>query len=396
MEMMAALPVGVFAVDREGRAFFVNAAAKRILGDRVSSVENLTDLFETFQAKNAASGAVIGRDERPLIRALAGDVASLDDMQMLVDGKPIDLRVTAVPIRNADGEVIVAVAVFEDVSRRREAELALVQLNEQLEARVAARTRALETEVETRRAAEQQLLQAKQEAERANRAKSVLLANVSHELRTPLNHILGYSDLVIDKAAASDRPDLAKHAERIRDSGRQLLRTLERIMELAKLDSGEAELSVQRFEVELFLDELDATARPMAEKNNNRFRIEKNGELGIISNDLQKMRESLLHLLENASKFTSDGQITIGARREGDSIFFDVSDSGIGMEEAQVLTIFDPFAQADASRTRKFEGLGLGLAITRRLSQLMGGSLKVKTKKGEGTTFTLRYPVEVG
>ena len=247
---------------------------------------------------------------------------------------------------------------------------------------------------------EEDLAKAKEVAEEASRTKSLFLANMSHELRTPLNAILGYSEMLQEEATDQSLDEFVPDLEKINGAGRHLLSLINDILDLSKIEAGKMELYVEAFDASGLIDEVAATVRPLIAQNGNTLAIERSPELGTVRSDLTKVRQCLFNLLSNAAKFTKGGTITLNVDRERmesvdraeprDWLVFRVTDTGIGMSAEQILGLFQAFTQADASTTRKFGGTGLGLALTRRFSQMMGGDVTVSSVPGEGSTFTIK------
>ena len=244
-----------------------------------------------------------------------------------------------------------------------------------------------------------QLELARDAAEAANSSKSQFLANMSHELRTPLNAIIGYSDLLIEEAEELDAQDLVPDLEKIRSSGKHLLGLINDVLDLSKIEAGKMEMSLETFEVRDVLAAVTAMVRPLVEKNGNVLEISIDEDIGTMHADLTRVKQILLNLLGNASKFTSKGTVALTASREEKGhrewIVFTVRDTGIGMTQEQLARLFRPFTQADPSTTRKYGGTGLGLSISQRLSRLMDGTISVVSEPGMGSIFTVRLPVEV-
>jgi signal transduction histidine kinase/CheY-like chemotaxis protein len=236
-------------------------------------------------------------------------------------------------------------------------------------------------------------------AETANRAKSQFLANMSHELRTPMNAIIGYSEMVIDEAIDLGLQDSIGDLQKIQAAGKHLLALISDILDLSKIEAGRMEFYPETFDVQGMIRDLASTIQPLVDKNSNRLAVEVAPGVGSMHTDLTKVRQMMLNLLSNACKFTSAGVIRIGVRPEmADGrawMIFQVADSGIGMEQDRVSKVFEAFTQADASTTRKYGGTGLGLTITRKFCEMMGGDINVESTIGVGTTFTIRLPAGV-
>ena len=269
--------------------------------------------------------------------------------------------------RTEDGGTV---AVYSDITELKEREQELADLVEKLEL-------------------------ARDQAEAATVAKSQFLANMSHELRTPLNAVMGFSEVLLDKVAAEGQAQFQDPLKRIHGAGAHLLKLINDILDLAKIEAGKMDLKIEPISVSQLLHEAVTTVRPMAESNNNRLSLNCPQEVGSIRADPVRARQILLNLLSNAAKFTEDGQITVDARRShdgSDRIVIAVSDTGIGMEADQIVQLFSEFVQLDDASTRKHGGTGLGLAISRRLCRLMGGEITVQSKPGAGSTFTIGLP----
>ncbi len=233
-------------------------------------------------------------------------------------------------------------------------------------------------------------------AETANRAKSQFLANMSHELRTPMNAIIGYSEMVIDEAADLGLQGSVADLQKIQSAGKHLLALISDILDLSKIEAGRMELYPETFDVQGMIRDLASTIQPLVDKNSNQLAVEVDPGVGSMRTDLTKVRQMMLNLLSNACKVTRAGVIRIRVRpevAEGRAwVIFQVADSGIGMEQDRVSKVFEAFTQADASTTRKYGGTGLGLTITRKFCEMMGGDITVESTIGVGTAFTIRLP----
>jgi signal transduction histidine kinase len=229
----------------------------------------------------------------------------------------------------------------------------------------------------------------------ASRHKSQFLANMSHELRTPLNAIIGYSEMLQEEAEDLDQGTLIPDLQKVNAAGKHLLGLINDILDLSKIEAGRMDLDLEDFSVLDLVRDVAAIVQPLVEKNANTLILVCPPEIGSMHADLTKVRQTLFNLLSNAAKFTEQGTITLTVAREPDDwLSFAVRDTGIGMTEEQVGRLFEAFSQAEASTRSKYGGTGLGLAISRHFCRLMGGDLTVESVYGEGSTFTVRVPVE--
>lgn len=237
---------------------------------------------------------------------------------------------------------------------------------------------------------------AKELADEANEAKSDFLTSMSHELRTPLNAIIGYSEILQEDAKDLGQemflPDLVK----ILTAGRRLLCLINNILDLSKIVTGRMTLYIETFDVAAMIDDIVATIRPLVDTSSNELKVVVQSDAGSMMADQTKIRQTLLNLLSNACKFTENGTITLEVVRENqggsDSLRFNVSDSGIGMNKEQLSRVFETFKQADSSTTKSHDGAGLGLSISKQFCQMMGGDIEAKSVVGEGSTFSVRLP----
>ena len=289
-------------------------------------------------------------------------------------------------IQQRDAELVVAKNAAEKARERlAEINVMLEEANRTLEAKVADRTAELQ--------------KAMTAAREANQAKSAFLAKMSHELRTPMNANIGYSEMLIedsnDRGDASAVSDLRK----ILSAARHLLGLINDVLDLSKIEAGKMDLYLETFDVWTIVHEVVATAQPLIDRNGNRLVIECPEDFGTMHADATKLRQILLNLLSNASKFTSAGELSLQIRREQTAerefIVIGIRDTGIGMTADQMANLFQAFTQADQSTSAKFGGTGLGLAISRQFARLMSGDITVESTMGQGSVFTVRLPARV-
>jgi signal transduction histidine kinase/CheY-like chemotaxis protein len=231
-------------------------------------------------------------------------------------------------------------------------------------------------------------------AEEANKAKSQFMANMSHELRTPLNAVIGYSEILEEDLEADGKAGGAADANRIRKAARHLLGLINDVLDLSKIEAGRMDLVIAPADVRTLVTDVIDQVRPMAEINGNVLVMTMPESMEIRLTDAGKLGQCLLNLLSNAAKFTSHGRIELRVTETADGISFTVQDSGIGISPADASRLFQPFTQVDESLTRRQGGTGLGLVITRRLAEMMGGGVAFTSTPGQGSTFTLHIAAE--
>lgn len=257
---------------------------------------------------------------------------------------------------------------------------------------------ALDTNSSTSRALENRTQEAearRRQAEAASQVKSEFIANMSHELRTPLNAIIGYNEMVAEELTATRQHELSADTAKAIGAARHLLEVINQILDMAKLEAREAN-TARQVEVAALVGEVVDMVAVDATNNRVKIVVRLAPDVHAMTADPLKVRQCLLNLVANAVKFTRDGVVEVSVAREPAngprSIRFDVRDTGIGISSEKLNEIFEPFAQADGSITRRFGGTGLGLAITRKFVRSMNGDVAVVSTPGQGSTFTLRIP----
>ena len=389
-------------VERVSVAFQVKAVAVLLRDGDVFSARNWIGPASARDASLPANGSVahrLGRSSKPLFLDLDGEDAAV---HKLAQNERQTLKLLCsqllLPLLGSNGTLLGIISLgvrhrdrpFTRVDLRLlqalSSECCLAVENGQLLDRL------------TREIHERECKQAeKLAAEQASQAKSDFIAHMSHELRTPLNAILGYSEMLQEEAEELGVHAMIRDLARIHTAGKHLLDLINSVLDMAKLEANRAELYLEIIPLELLLHDVIGIASPLAAKNHNTLVCEIPAELGAMETDAMKLRQIILNLLSNASKFTTNGTITLRAtsKRVDDTcwVTVQVRDTGMGMTPEQISRLCVPFRQADASIPSRFGGTGLGLAITRRFCQLMGGDLGIESSFGKGSTFSVHLPI---
>ncbi len=230
------------------------------------------------------------------------------------------------------------------------------------------------------------------ELELASRHKSEFLASMSHELRTPLNAVLGFSEVLLERMFGEINERQEEYLRDIHGSGQHLLELLNEILDLSKVEAGRMELQYSSFDLRSLLEEAASMLRERAAVHGIAVRIEVGDDVGELYSDQLRLKQVLLNLVTNAVKFTGDGgSVVVGAQREGGEMLFEVTDTGIGVPEADRERIFESFQQGGRGSSRE-EGTGLGLTLSRRIVELLGGRMWLDTEVGRGSTFGFSLP----
>jgi signal transduction histidine kinase len=243
----------------------------------------------------------------------------------------------------------------------------------------------------------QQLALANEEIQEANQAKSAFVASLSHELRTPLNAIIGYSEILKEESVEDGLEEYSNDLDKIVASGKHLLSLISTVLDISKIEAGKMTLHLESFGLQSVVNDLRYLAKPLMMVNSNQFTVEIDDELVVMQSDVTKLRQIIMNLISNAAKFTNHGAISLRVRKiitQGRNYArFEVEDNGIGIPPDKIDSLFTDYTQAEASTSKVYGGTGLGLSLSKKLTQLLGGTMSVTSVPEAGSTFSFTIPL---
>jgi signal transduction histidine kinase len=255
-----------------------------------------------------------------------------------------------------------------------------------------------ERDISDRKKSEDEMIRAMKAAEEANRAKSDFLTTMSHELRTPLNAIIGYSELIQENMSDGETDQVVDDSKKIVAAGKHLLDLINEILDLSKIEAGKMEIEISEVRISSVISHLKSVMEYLIHKQQNQCHIEITSKIATLTTDEGRLTQILINLLGNSAKFTSNGTITLRildeVRNERNGLKFEVEDTGIGIPEEKIAQLFQPFSQLDSSIGRRYGGTGLGLALTKKICELLQGNISCTSQIGKGSTFSVWLPVE--
>ncbi len=382
-QILESLPVAVVVHNLDGTIKYMNQTSQKLLNKPINPNLKAQNLSYEYNVYIAGTNQIYPTSDLPSNKALKGEKIIVDNIEIHRENDLITLEVNATPIYNKKKQIQSAIAVFQDITKRKEAKQLLQEYNQKLTNEVNKRT--------------EELAIAKEKAEIANKAKSVFLANINHELRTPLNAILGFTQIML-RSSELIEPE-KEYVKIINRSGDYLLKLINNVLDLAKIEAGKTTLNNQPISLKRLLMEVKDFFALKVQEKGLEFNLELSDDIPqYIEIDGIKLRQILINLLGNAVKFTNEGKIGLkvtanqsNLESEKIILIFEVADTGFGIAEDELDIIYEPFTQATAGKYHQ-KSTGLGLAISRQYIQLMGGDISVTSKIDRGTTFIFNLP----
>jgi PAS domain S-box-containing protein len=350
----------------------------------------INNLFENLF--NISRNEIVGKSDYDVFPKDEANTFRVNDSKVLESGIPLELEETILqadgphtylsmkfPLTDSHNIPYAVCGISTDITERKKIEEELNEHREQLETLVDERTA--------------ELTDAKEQAESADRLKTAFLASISHELRTPLNSIIGFSGILLQKIAGPLNNEQSKQLNMVKDSSQHLLALINDVLDISKIESGRLELISESFNIKKVIAESIKSLMPLAEAKNLKIDVCVSKEVGTITGDSWRVKQVFIHLLDNAVKFTEKGKVTIRSKVVHNHLETSITDTGMGIKPEDTGSLYQRFTQVDTGLARVKEGTGLGLALSKKLVEMMGGTISVQSEWGTGSTFTFTLPL---
>ena len=374
----------IMEIDRDGTLLFINFTVPGFTKEEVIGTPAID--YIAPEARDAFRDATARVFE-------TGEPLRLETKGAGPDGRVSWYETRYGPVMR-DGEVSSAMLIASDVTERREAQEQLDLYREHLEELVKERTVELEERTTQLEARSMELESANEQLQEADRLKSIFLASMSHELRTPLNSIIGFTGIILQGMAGELNEEQRRQLTMVKNSASHLLELINDLLDVSRVEAGRVDLWLEEFSLDDVVREVVETCLPMANEKGLDFRTEVPEDV-ILFTDRRRVKQILMNFASNAVKFSESGSVKIAASvLDGEKLEVQVTDTGIGIEEANISRLFKPFQQIDMSLPKRYEGTGLGLYLSKKLADILGGDISAQSKFGVGSEFTVVLPLK--